>query len=299
MAKSSVNRLPYYVLVALEHLPRDLCFPRFVIEDVLDDDEYDRLLAEFPDHLVGQPGFDGFCNYVVGPNSGSLEQLSLGWQHFIQVLCSDDSKKELVQACLKKVMRRYPPTWRWLLRSRLQNPNNYEINVAFSANYSGRYLPPHTDNSYKVLALVLYFAPRGHEGLEEGTRFFRPRSASAVATAVRRYNRLADSQLTRFAPLQMLPMTSCNIHNHCLTAEDVQASEHWFEEQFEEDVNVLFRPNRVAGFIKTQSSFHAVDMRNSTLEGPRRSLLINLNLRHSLAARLGQSFRTKVLGLNT
>jgi hypothetical protein len=274
-------------------------FPHFIIDRVLEDGEYDRLLADFPDHLVGQPGPDGFANHTVRPSAAPSEQLSDSWKTFIATIRSDESKRGLVEACLEQTAKRYPTAWRWLLRLRLSNPNNYEINLAFSANYAGRYLPPHTDNSYKVLALVLYFAPRGDTRVDEGTQFFKPRTTSAIKSAVRKYNRLADSRLTRFTPLVLLPMTSSNIHNNCLTKEDVQASELWFKKHFENDVTVSFQPNRIAGFIKTQSSFHAVDMRNSTLVGPRRSLLINLNLKHSLIARVGQSFRTRVLRLSS
>jgi hypothetical protein len=299
MISSSIRALPIQVAAALNQAPRGVAFPHFVIDNVLDDNEYDRLLAEFPDHLVGQSGPDGFASYTVRPNAAPIRQLSDSWKTFITTIRSDESKKGLVEACLEQTTRRYPTAWRWLLRSRLSNPNNYEINLAFSANYAGRYLPPHTDNSYKVLALVLYLAPRGDTRVDDGTQFFKPRTTSAIKSAVRKYNRLADSRLTRFTPLLLLPMTSCNIHNNCLTKEDVQASELWFERYFENDVSVSFRPNRIAGFIKTQSSFHAVDMRNSTLVGPRRSLLINLNLKHSLVARIGQKFRARILGLST
>lgn len=299
MATSSIGALPLRVAEVLSEASQSLFFPSFVIDDVLDDNEYDRLLSEFPDHLVGLPGPDDFANYTVRPDAAPSKQISDSWQTVIETLRSEESKRGFVEACLANTTKRYPSTWRWLLRSRLRNPDNYEINLAFSSNYAGRYLPPHTDNSYKVLALVLYFAPRGYTGVDEGTQFFKPRTTSAIKSAVRRYNRLADSRLTKYAPLWFQPMTSCGIHNNCATAEDVQSSELWFEKHFEDDFTVSFHSNRIAGFIKTQSSFHAVDMRNSTFEGPRRSLLINLNLRHSLAARLVQSFRARVLGLSS
>ena len=156
-----------------------------------------------------------------------------------------------------------------------------------------------TDNSYKVLALVLYFASSGYTGVEEGTRFFRANSSAVLREAVRRYNRLSDSRITRVTPLQLQPMTSCSIHDGSLqTAQDC-ANEAWFRENFANDLNIAFHPNRIAGFIKTHSSFHAVDMRESTFAGPRRSILINLNLKHSLAARAWQSFRTRVLRLSS
>lgn len=296
---SSIRLLPAKLRGVLRGLDTPFPYPRFILESVLEEDEYSTLLSEFPDHLVGDPGNDGFTNYTVRPNAEVSEDISERWMAFIETLRSDEVKRGLVEACLPYTIRRYPALWRYLLYFRLRNPNNYEINVAFSANYAGRYLPPHTDNSYKVLALVLYFAPVGYSSAREGTRFFIPRSKAAVRQAIRRFNRLADSRITRYTPLFLQPMTSAAIHGGALATEDERANETWFRENFDNDFNIEFSPNRVAGFVKTQNSFHAVDMRDSTYVGPRRSMLINLNLKHSLAARAWQSFRTRVLHLSS
>jgi hypothetical protein len=296
---SSIANLPDQVHRALSALSDDEPYPRFIIDDVLESKEYERLLASFPDHLVGDPGSDGFVNYTIRPHMSADERLSPEWQNFVTTIRAPETKAALVRACLGEATRRYPAWWRWLLRSRLANPDNYEINLAFSANYAGRYLPPHTDNSYKVLALVLYFASSGYTGIEEGTRFFRANSPAVLREAVRRYNRLSDSRITRATPLQLQPMTSCSIHDGSLQTAQDRANEAWFRDNFANDFNIVFHPNRIAGFIKTQSSFHAVDMRESTFAGPRRSILINLNLKHSLAARAWQSFRTRVLRLSS
>ena len=156
---SSIRSLPNKIDVALRRLDSRLPYPRFILDNVLDENEYSTLLNRFPDHLVGDPGNDGFTNYTIRPNAEIPENISEEWKTFVQVLRSDVVKSGLVKACFLSAYKRYPSLWRWLLRQRLQNVNNYEINIAFSANYAGRYLPPHTDNSYKVLALVLYFAP--------------------------------------------------------------------------------------------------------------------------------------------
>jgi hypothetical protein len=266
---------------------------------VLLESEYQKLLAEFPDHLVGDPGGDGFANFTMRPGAEVSLGLSPAWQDFVNQIRSDATRSAMVRASVRAAMRRYPRLWRWILFSRLRNPTNYEINLAFSANYAGRFLAPHSDNSYKVLALVLYFAPLGYSNEQEGTWFYRARSKSAVRESVRRFNRFADSAITRLMPLELLPMTSSSIHNHAPSLQEQQAAEAWFYENFTNDFNVSFEANRIAGFVKTQDSFHAVDMRDSTYVGPRRSLLINLNLKHSLVARVGQAFRTRVLKLSS
>jgi hypothetical protein len=296
---SSISRLPEKVHAALSGNRANHPYPRFVLDSVLDEEEYRKLLEGFPDHLVGNPGHDKFVNYTIRPNAQVSEQISPEWQDFIATIRSEEVVSRLVKACLEETSRRYPAWWRWLLFFRLRNVRNYEINLAFSANYAGRYLPPHTDNSYKVLALVLYFADPDYSGASEGTRFFRSKSQAVLRQAVKRFNRLADSRITRLTPLQLQPMTSCSIHDGSLKTEQGRSAEKWFYDNFENDFNVSFHPNRIAGFVKTQNSFHSVDMRTSSFEGPRRSLLINLNLKHSLAARAWQSFRTRVLGLSS
>lgn len=296
---SSIRSLPNLIDSALRNADSQLPYPRFILDEVLEEDEYTTLLNTFPDRLLGAPGDDKFTNYTIRPNAQIPESISEEWKTFVQVLRSDTVKRGLVKACFSSAYKRYPSLWRWLLRQRLQNVNNYEINIAFSANYAGRYLPPHTDNSYKVLALVLYFAPPGYSNLEEGTRFFTPRSKAVVKQAIRRFNRLADSRITRYTPLALQPMVSCSIHSGALETDEERSNEKWFREHFDNDFNIDFQSNRVAGFIKTQNSFHAVDMRNSAYSGPRLSVLINLNLKHSVAARAWQSFRTRVLKLSS
>lgn len=296
---SSISQLPLKVRSALHSGGSREPYPRFVLDDVIAKDEYLLLLRDFPDHLIGNPGNDGFVNYTIRPKSEASDQLSPEWQKFIATIRSREVVSALTKACLAETSRRYPVWWRWLLYFRLRNVDNYEINLAFSANYAGRYLPPHTDNSYKVLALVLYFADPNYSGASEGTRFFSPKSDTVLREASRRFNRLSDSRITRFAPLALQPMTSCSIHDGTLDTERNRETDRWFYDNFINDFNVTFHPNRIAGFVKTQNSFHAVDMRESTFAGPRRSLLINLNLKHSLPARAWQSFRTRVLGLSS
>ena len=296
---SSIANLPNQVHSALISSDPSQPYPRFILDNVLNKTEFDQLLKYFPDHLVGNPGNDKFVNFTIRPNVEASYQLSREWREFVATIRSREVVSGLVRACLRETSRRYPAWWRWMLFFRLRNVKNYEINLAFSANYAGRYLPPHTDNSYKVLALVLYFADPNYQGASEGTRFFRPKSDAALREAVKRFNRLSDSKLTRLTPLALQPMTSCSIHDGSLETEGARRSEQWFYENFVNDFNVTFQANRIAGFVKTQNSFHTVDMRESRFEGPRRSLLINLNLRHSLLARAWQSFRTRILGLSS
>ena len=294
---SSIQNLPNKVSAALKSTDAKP-YPRFIIDNVLDQVEYNSLLEEFPDFLLSDTRNEGFAGYNVTDDT-ILENLTPGWRNFILTLRSQSVTHGLIRACLPSAIRRYPALWRWLTSTRLRNFNNYHINIAFSENYPGRFLPPHSDNSYKVLALVLYFAPADLASTVDGTKFYVPRSKRALREAIRRFNRLSNSRLVRYAPLVFQPMTSANLHNNALTSHDKRASENWFYSNFDNDFNIDFQQNRIAGFIKTQSSFHAVDMRGSSLVGPRRSVLINLNLKHGVVARIGQKLRVRFLKLSS
>jgi hypothetical protein len=296
---SSISSLCEKLSLALKDSELDGPYPRFILDDVLHESEYLSLLKDFPDYLVSNPGNDRFDSYNIRPAAELPLGLSTDWQNLLQSLRSPTMLASLVEVCSEHTARRYPVIWRWLLIPRIRNPKKYEVNIAISSSYEGRYLAPHSDNSYKVLALVMYFAVPGVTSSLEGTRFYSSKSKGVLRQAVRRFNRLSDSIITRSLPLWLLPMTSSHIHNGTKSPEEQRSNEEWFYENFENDFNVIYHQNRIAGFIKTHGSFHEVDMRESTSEGPRRSLLINLNLKHSLAARIGQKFRARVLRLST
>lgn len=123
-------------------------------------------------------------------------------------------------------------------------------------------MPPRNDNSYKALALVLYFPPADFASIEDGTNFYTPNPKRALREALRRFNHLSNSRLTRHTPLVLQPMISTSIYNDTRTSDGETVSVIWFHKNFENDFNVEFQQNRIARFIKTQNSFHAVDMRS-------------------------------------
>lgn len=296
---SGIRELPKKVSAALQQSLVGHPYPRFAIDDVIDGSEYQTLYAEFPDSLLALSGEDFSASYQIRPTDELPEGLTDSWRNFMGMIRSDYMRDELVKACRAAVISRYPKLWRWLLLPRLHNCSNYEINVAFNVSFAGRYLPPHNDNSYKVLALVMYFAPADCIGSDEGTRFFVPSSPAALKAVIRRYNRLSDSRITRNVPLTLQPMVSVNIHNHVQIQDEKPERESWFYSNFRNDFNVAFKGNRIAGFIKTHNSFHEVDMRKSTFEGPRKSVLINLNLKHSWIARSWQAVQLRVSRLSS
>lgn len=294
---SSIEDLPKKIKDALGKVAESAPYPRFAIDDVINPQEYELLCEEFPDALV-VPSND-FGALTIRANLPINSGLTPTWVKFLSNLRSIESRNLLVEACYPQTLKRYPKWIQPLVRSRLQNPDNYEVDISFNLSVGRRYLPPHSDNSYKVLALVLYISKTSTESMVFGTRFYSPKNKTAVREAIKRFNRLGDSALIRNLPLQILPMTSCNIQNHCRSEADCNNAQAWFEDNFLQDFTIGYKSNRIAGFIKTQSSFHAVDMRDAPNHEPRRTLLINLNLKHSGIARFGQSFRSRILRMST
>lgn len=287
---SSVDSLPPKIKRALEIAGSARPFPYFVIDSVLDYDEYLALVHSFPDELLGDLEREGFSSFRITDASCIPETLSANWKLFLAELLSPDFKKRLINSCLSETVRRYPRIWRWMIYFRLRNPRNYQVRVAISGSLAGRYLPPHTDKSYKVLALVFYFAPTNWMSESEGTRFYVARSRKHLRESIRRFSKLRHSRILRNTPMAILPMMSCAIHSHSgsLNSERDYANEAWFNENFSVIFNAAFEPNKIAGFVKTNNSFHALDMRGSRYPDIRRSVLINLNLRHSLFAKAWQ-----------
>ncbi len=294
---SSITCLPRKVADALSQPPHAQPYPRFAIEDVVATEEYRTLCDEFPDVLIDHEG--SFGSFNIHPSDQIDSRLSRSWMQFLEALRSPSMKEQLVQVCYPHAVSRYPLWMQPMLRNRLRNPNNYEVNIAFNSSTEHRYLPPHSDNSYKVLALVFYVTRFTDESFGLGTHFFSPRNKTAVRDAVKRFNRLADSSLVRKLPLWLLPMTSCNIHNDSRNDRERHDADIWFQSNFCQDFTIGYKGNRMAGFIKSHGSFHAVDLRDVALDEPRRTLLINLNLKHSVYVRFGQSFRSRVLRKST
>lgn len=122
----------------------------------------------------------------------------------------------------------------------------YFAEVEFSSIAKGRSIPPHTDDSTKRLSFVLYLGGRDLNDSEAdalGTRFFRGKGNKSAWS---RY----DSGL--------------------LAAGEVVE----FFEEHTELVVVPFRPNTVAGFIKSDVSWHSVNA--NPLEYDRRAIVINM-----------------------
>ena len=296
---SSIKDLPDKVERELAIARRDTGVPRFALNNVLDRDEYELLVRNFPFTLLPPEDSHHYAGLELGPETAADNRVPNCWLKVLNVLHSDEFKSNLVRACHIEVRRRYPVIWRLFVARRVSNPDSYLIRTTLSNNYPNRYLPPHSDNSYKALAMVLYLTLNSVESASQGTRFYTANTRKASAKAIRRYNRLSDSRIVRALPKFVLPMTSCNIHNHCDSDELRSESEGWFHSNFTNNYTVPFGPNRIAGFVKTQDSFHEVDLRGLASEEQRLSLLINLNLKHSMLARFGQFVRRRLMGLNS
>lgn len=290
--------LPTRIGEILRRPIRALEYPRFHLDNAIDEHTYDCLLRDFPTSLIAINS-DGSGGIEILPGAPIDQRLSNTWRILLEDLRSAELKSQLVKLCYEHALCRYPVWQRPFVYLRLRNPDNYQIRISINSSTGGRYLPPHNDNSYKVLALILYLTDRKDEATDLGTIFYLPSSYKARVQAVRRFNRLGNSKLIRHLPLQLLPMTSCNIHNRSRDKADRDQSERWFEHNFRKDVVVGFRRNRLAGFIKTQDSFHAVDLRSLKNDERRNSLLINLNLKHSRIARFGQFIVARVFRTTT
>jgi hypothetical protein len=132
-------------------------------------------------------------------------------------------------------------------------------------NYStrGYELTPHVDSPKKLLALLFYFPEEpAHEGAAAGTGFWRRRPGSPDLPPVI----AAKGQLPR----------------RVAAGDDAERARRvmdLFEASYERFHVAEYRANQMSGFVKTNDSWHDVDLRGFPEGARRRVVLYNINLR--------------------
>ncbi len=144
------------------------------------------------------------------------------------------------------------------LRSRLVH------RVDFDVNYSvrGYRLTPHTDSPKKLLALVLYLPAADRPEVGAGTGFWKRR----VGTVVPEDAWWSKGQLPRLV-------------DGYDSSDRVDGVMDRFRAAMEQFHLAEYAPNTLVGFVKTQDSWHDVDLRDFPEGARRRVVLYNINLR--------------------
>jgi hypothetical protein len=145
----------------------------------------------------------------------------------------------------------------------LQRGRFHRVEVDVNYSTSGYELTPHIDKASKLIALLFYFPEEpAHEGAAAGTGFWRRRPGSPDLPPVI----AAKGQLPRRVAAGD-------------DAERARRAMDLFEASYERFHVAEYRANHMSGFVKTNDSWHDVDLRGFPEGARRRVVLYNINLR--------------------
>ena len=234
----------------------------FMIENFLDDKEYQILNKNFP-----EKGIDGISPVVGNKRSFDMRDelyksfdkdknlsIEILEKKFNEKFCTDlikKLKKELFISrfgnlrYLYSVLRIPKIVNEQTKKNFLQKIfySYFERVFEFSYMYKGSFILPHTDKRSKLLSLMLYFPSKNLENLDIGTTFY-------------------NSKIKNFKNKPLNPATKEN--------------QSFFEKNFNETITFPFSKKNLYCFIKSDLSWHAVKELNIPEGEVRRSININI-----------------------
>jgi hypothetical protein len=247
-------------------------FTIFECRDFLPPHAYHALAGSFPTQLLEER---------LGRHASRQERLALGDPALDAFLGKHSAWRDLVDALMSRTFVRdafavVGSEIRAAFRRReglgtlsrqqavaLGLPRLQSLNFDFSLSVSGYRLTPHTDSPKKLLALLLYFPEAtADEGPGAGTRFWRRRGET---------NELRDEwQLKGQLPRLIRASDRVDVVDDAMGAFEVAYRRFHVAE---------YRTNAMSGFVKTNESWHDVDLRDFPEGSRRRVMLYNINLR--------------------
>jgi hypothetical protein len=190
------------------------------------------------------------------------------WRQFFDIVLADSFVDDLFEVLGDEIRSAYRTRSRLgrVRRSQvhlLQCGRVHRVEAEFNFSTRGFELTPHVDAPSKLVALVFYFPEASaHEGPDAGTGFWRQRAGSSDLPPA-------------FAVKGELPRRVAAGDD----AERVRRAMDAFEASYERFHVAEYRANHMSGFVKTNDSWHDVDLRNFPEGARRRAVLYNIKLR--------------------
>jgi hypothetical protein len=218
------------------------------------------------------------------------------WHSFVAAICSHKFRADaaaLFRRGLIDRARRGARLERWYYR--LLPSFMLETKVDITAYRRGFYLGPHTDVAKKFLAILLYFNDESmsqHDASSSavGTGFWRERTAGR---AEQWYLTLTGSAVASAMDASLKgPRLDRRFRESDAPVGDLSA----YETDFERFYVTSGRSNSMAGFVKSRTSWHDVDLRDFPEGLLRGAILVNVNLRSFSPRSVWRAFAGKKRG---
>lgn len=227
----------------------------FFIDDFLPADIYEQLAATYPDASAGDystntEGKFGFRSSEVANEFDRFCATNPVWGELIDFFASDAFAAD-TQAALERALRAargaagLKPWRNYTRRPASNNPLHYWRSEPMKTTFQismlppGKVVQPHRDAPRKLVSLMLYFAdPDWRDEWGGSTEFYEPIDASRAE---------------EWAPTERVPF-----------------------EALKPVRSAAFRANRLAGFVRSDTSWHGVDPIACPEGRGRKALLVNL-----------------------
>ena len=269
----SQELFPPEVLVPPSAAVRTAAHPylTFCIDDYLPTEVDKKLSATFPDELFmlrKELGLPQYLSLSDGSSSAStfLRHNPI-WAAYVEAWHSKQNLQHCLTVFRSEFSKRYTPMWRWAVKRRLQKLSNLQVSVTLATYTKGFYLPPHSDDKYKVLTVIHYLPT--NESIPDargGTTFYIPREGTTRAD-LRQFTEWSHG-VRRFFPIGMVAILAPDLFR----VSDLTAFRSYFQQSF----HYGYVKNRICGFVKNDWSMHEVDLRDYPEGEVRRSILINI-----------------------
>ena len=234
----------------------------FVIENFLDDLEYQLLDKNFPEEVLEKITPDFGKKHRLSNRDDLFKSLNKEKQTLLEILekkfnekfCTDLIKKLRKELFISRfghlrylysVIRKPKIVNKQSKKNLLQKIfySYFEREFEFSYMYKGSFISPHTDKQSKLLSLMLYFPTKNLENLDLGTTFYNSKKK--------------------------------NFRNKHLNLS-IQENKSFFDDNFEETITFPFSKKNLYCFIKSDLSWHAVKELDIPEDEVRKSININI-----------------------
>lgn len=227
----------------------------FFVDDYLPEDVYEQLYRSYPDAQAGdystnEEGKFGFRSSEVADEFEHFCDANPAWRELVDFFSSDaftaDAQSALDRALVDARGASGRKRWRnYTHRPVSNNPFHYWRSEPMKTTFQismlppGKVVQPHRDAPRKLVSLMLYFAePDWRDEWGGSTKFYEP---------------IDPSRAQGWAATERVPFDAL---------KPVRSA--------------AFRPNRLAGFVRSDTSWHGVDPIACPEDRGRKALLVNL-----------------------
>jgi len=263
----------------------DFPFTVFECESYLSEEEFSRVANEFPWQMILQSSDNEDYRFRIDEygHRDLYREVLRTRPHlatFLRLVHSHFFIRDLLSTFKAPIVARFPPSARLKrLGLRLAPTWLFDLKVDLTVYVRGFHLTPHTDGVEKVVAILMYFEdPSGdtrdsttHHAMG-GTRFWRAKSKE-------REEAWRD-RLTADRPLSQSKenVLSLALERRFDSSDSLSDQLSEFQRDFEQYRLGEARNNHLAGFVKSNNSWHSVDLTEYPENLLRGAIFINLNL---------------------